>query len=112
MQITQLQRENTELKQNEIDEGNYEQWTWRQILKWILSLNNGQYERYQSCLAQHLEQAQVKGSDLRLVNEIDLKSWGVIVFADMKSLKHHFDRLSHQNNDEEFELEGVQSSIM
>merc|ERR1712228_324346 len=113
MEIMNLEKENRELKQNEINESKYEQWTWKHVLKWILSLNNGQYAKYETSLAQNLEQSQVNGSDLKLVNEMDLKIWGVVVFADMKSLKQHIDRLIQQNDQQfEEEPEGIVSGMI
>merc|ERR1712228_1002108 len=92
MEIMNLEKENRELKQNEINESKYEQWTWKHVLKWILSLNNGQYAKYETSLAQNLEQGKVRGSHLKWVNEIDLKSWGLVCFGDIKSLKQDIDR--------------------
>merc|ERR1712176_121147 len=103
MEIMHLQQENKQLRQNEIDENKYELWTWKQVLKWMITVENGMFAQYEKSLAKNLEQGKVKGSDLKFVDRDDLKDWGVIVFGDMKALKRHIDRLCQQNDAQIFE---------
>ena len=64
-----LRDENRELKLKHIDESKYKEWDYKQIIFWILSLDNGLFKQYENTLSTKLKEADLEGSDLNEVNE-------------------------------------------
>ena len=59
-----------------IDNG-YQNCSHRQILKWILSLDNGLFVEYEDILSQYLTQRNMKGSDLLHIQMDDVNNFGI-----------------------------------
>ena len=96
MQIQKLRKENEELKMRNIDVQNYRTWNWKQILLWILSLDDGRYSKYEDELRKNLANEEIGGEDLFEVNEADIKGWGVNNFKDKKNLSKRIKELVNQ----------------
>ena len=84
----------------------YESWTTDDIISWILSLNDGQFKKYQKILNKELSAQNVSGRHLVDVNELDIHTWGVTDFDDKKYLLKQIKLLitSHNKNDDEIVL--------
>eukprot|EP01084_Bolivina_argentea_P142621 250550_1 len=96
LKINELMDEISKLQR--IDETMYENWSHKEILAWIVSLDNGRFEKYEDELLRNLREEEIQGNDLNGVNEIDLKSWGVKNFKDKKLLLTKIKELTEQNN--------------
>ena len=89
-----------QLRLQNIDELRYKSWNHEQILIWFMSLENGRFKKYFDILAHNLSQEDVNGNDLKNVDVLDIKSWGVINFGDKKSLLSHIKKLVNNVNKE------------
>ena len=98
LEIKELKEEIKTYKMKCIDTTKYEEWTSDEIVLWIMSLENGRYDKYTQKLAQELKNEGVSGACLESVNEIDVKGWGVNNFADKKSLTKSIQQLVSQKN--------------
>eukprot|EP01084_Bolivina_argentea_P024704 45990_1 len=96
MTINKLKIENKELKLKSIDVSKYKEWNYENILLWIMSLENGRYLKYEQTLRMNLKHEEVIGDNLKDVDAIDIKGWGVANFGDKKSLMQHIQRLVNQ----------------
>lgn len=71
--IMELMKENAELKMKTIDLSMYETWDHKQILLWILSIEDGNgnkvFMRYENVLRKELENQELSGSDLVNLNK-------------------------------------------
>ena len=81
----------------DINNHNFKEWEWEQILEWILSCDDGRFKRYEEKLRKNLQQEEVSGVDLKDVNEVDIKRWGVTKFSDIKTLCSNIQELVNQN---------------
>ena len=64
-----------------IDEANYERWDYRDVIKWIMSLENGIFIKYQCKLKISLSEWKLTGSDLPNVTKKEWKEFGVETFG-------------------------------
>ena len=99
----ELQKEIKRLKLQFINIEDYESWNNEHIMTWIMSLENGRFKKYKDILSKTLFEEDVKGIDLRKVDVMDLKSWGVVNFGDRKLLYEGIKGLvngNHNNEDE------------
>ena len=99
MKNEKLVRENKDLKLRAMDVGQYENWTWKEILQWILMIENSRFVKYKSDISKALSEEEPIGQDLEKVNEGDIKRWGIKKFGDIKVLYEHIQRLVHRHND-------------
>eukprot|EP01084_Bolivina_argentea_P149733 261540_1 len=85
--IKSLNEEIKLLKKQNIDESNFINWDHEQILLWILSINDGYFDKYSSILSQELSDCEIKGNDLLELSTKDIRGLGVKVFSDAKKLE-------------------------
>ena len=95
--IQSLKQELQSLKSKLIDPSRYTEWDTLDIITWILSLENGRYNKYKSKLEISLNEENVKGTHLAKVNVLDIKGWGIVDFSDKKSLMVAINALVNQN---------------
>ena len=69
----------------EID-NDFENWDHRQILKWILSLENGLFLQYEDMLFQYLTQRNMMGSDLMDIQMDDVNDFGINDYKHVRKL--------------------------
>ena len=108
-----LKQEIEQLKLSNINIEDYESWNHEHILTWIMSIDNGIFKRYKDILNKTLSEEDVKGIDLKKVDALDVKGWGIVNFGDRKTLYEEIQSLVHGNNDNEVALianeEGAES---
>ena len=78
---------------------NYQYWNNKHILNWIMSLENGRFNKYFDILSKTLSEEDVKGIDLNKVDVLDIKGWGIINFGDRKALFEQIQNLIQDNKD-------------
>lgn len=111
--IKQLKDENAELKLKCIDVTKYESWTAKEIVSWIVSLDNNRFDKYKDTLLINLEEEGIEGAHLCHINEIDLKGWGIKNFMDKKLLLQRIKELTSQNYfNENDKNEGVSTAYI
>ena len=98
-QIKVLTQENQQLKLQLIDITQFESWKHEQIIAWIMSLEDGRFKKYNDILSKCLSEEDVKGVDLKSVDVIDIRGWGVVNFSDRKALFGNIKSLVNGNND-------------
>merc|ERR1712154_214313 len=83
--MQRLKEEVKRLKMQCIDKARYEQWSHEQVTEWILSLDNGRYNKYEKILRKTLKEEDVDGADL--------KRWGITKMKDFKFLQREITKL-------------------
>ena len=63
---------------DQIDNGReYNHWNCKDVLEWIITLDNGAFKQYHDILKESLTKRNVKGSNLKYVEKSDIKAWGI-----------------------------------
>ena len=96
--IQKLNDEIVDLKLKCIEVMNYEDWNPREIVMWIMSLDNNRFNKYKDALSRHLNEEEIIGSDLKEINEIDLQRWKITSFRDKKLLLQRIKELTERND--------------
>merc|ERR1712154_720146 len=91
--MQRLKEEVKRLKMQCIDKARYEQWSHEQVTEWILSLDNGRYNKYEKILRKTLKEEEVDGETLQDVDGADLKRWGITKMKDFKFLQREITKL-------------------
>ena len=94
-EFANLRKENTELRMRNINIQKYAQWNVKQIIFWILSLENQRFEKYTKQLRKEFISEGINGSDITEIDEFNLQKWGVQNFRDRKDLMKHIKTLSN-----------------
>lgn len=76
-----------------IDESRYMEWTHSDIIRWIITLDDGRFFHYERQLKTTIAEEEVDGASLRDVDISDLKRWGIVKLKDFKYLQKEIDRL-------------------
>ena len=97
--IESLQDELKKLRAKMLDISNYKQWSWQQILKWIITIENGKFGKYEKQLRKALSEETPSGEDIEYINGDDIKRWGVRQFGDIKILLSCIQQLGNDNMD-------------
>ena len=99
--IQELQERVRELyaETERINVSEFMQWNWRQILKWICSVENRRFEKYEDILQIALAESEIMGDDLMTINQLDIKGWGIRNIKDQKNLCTHIQKLARRNVD-------------
>ena len=92
-------KENGELKVPLIDQSNYIQWKWENVMRWILGLDNGRFVQYFESLEQSLKEEKVTGVDLKQIDILDVRRWGVVNCMDKQALIGYIQGLLSAAND-------------
>ena len=82
-----LRGENKRLKLQYLDVSNFLQWKHDEICQWIIGLDHGRLLKYEEKLRFSLDEEEVDGQILEIVDGGDLKRWGVTKLADIKFLQ-------------------------
>ena len=96
--IEQLKKENNALKSQNAGISSYETWNAQQIIEWILSVDNSRFSKYEEIVKKVLSEEEPSGKDLKYVNEVDIKRWGITKFADIKILQHLIKQMMVKHN--------------
>ena len=78
----------------------YETWKSKDVLNWILSIEDGLFMQYQEKLKAEILNGCIEGKDLSKINMSDIKDLGVSKFADRKTLESHIKKLTNQYSNE------------
>ena len=89
-------KKNKELKKKNINESDFINWDHEQILLWILSLNNGYFNKYSDTLNKQLKECDITGNDLYELNTTDIRGLGIKKFSDAKKLEKYIQELIHK----------------
>ena len=76
---------------NELDD--YMKWNDKDILRWIMKLDDGLFVEYKKTLKQSLKEENVKGVNLIHVDKMDIKIWGVNDIEHRRKLFLHIQSL-------------------
>lgn len=101
LKIVKLETELREIKFGRLDTTQFMQWDSNMVLKWIMSLDEGRFNKYENVLKQALQETDVAGEDLLDVNPLVIKIWGVRHLEDQRKLAGHIRALVQQNADPE-----------
>ena len=82
-----------------LNEDDHMQWSYEQILQWILHLDDGHFVGYKEVLEASLKEENIKGSNLYVVDKADIKGWGIKDFSDKQRLFASIQRLVHQDKE-------------
>jgi hypothetical protein len=85
-------------KQLKPETKDYRKWKSEDIVKWILTLDNGIYSVYADKLCQAFKQNELTGEDLESIRREDLYLFGVTVFKHRVSLMKHFSNIGKNEN--------------
>merc|ERR1712039_595428 len=75
MKIAELEKKVKKLEFETLDLSNYMEWNGNQILFWIMSLDDGRFEKYKDVLQSALSENDLIGEDLSDINALVLKAW-------------------------------------
>eukprot|EP01084_Bolivina_argentea_P204704 349613_1 len=79
---------------------NYKTWNLKQVIRWICSLENGTFSKYQNSLGTAMGEQEFKGKDLQYVEKNDLLSFGVKNFGDRAALYREIQKLINSAENE------------
>eukprot|EP01084_Bolivina_argentea_P207662 354267_1 len=68
-------------------------WNTNELLNWILQIENGTYIKYKQTLYSALNENQINGKNIKDINEINLKYFGINILSDRKHLMKHINNL-------------------
>jgi len=77
---------------------NYKSWNCEDIMKWILTLEDGMFLDYCESLMEQFLFQNVKGKDLVNFDKNDLFGFGINTFSHRQSLFTHFQNLKNNIN--------------
>ena len=97
MKIAELEKKVKKLEFETLDLSNYMEWNGNQILFWMMSLDDGRFEKYEEMLKSALSENDVIGEDLSDITALTLKAWGMTDRKDAKGLSVHIQDLIQQN---------------
>ena len=105
--MKEMKQEIEELKMKAISSNNYKDWTYKEILIWIISItdkeNNKPFIKYKEILSKELQTAQLGGPDLETIEKSDLKDFGINIYKDRQYLHKKIQELvgtgGSNNND-------------
>jgi len=92
-QIAKLESMVKELQMKTLDASKFMLWDWQQIHLWIMSLDGGRFEKYDDVLRKALSEGDFIGEDLKSVNALVLKCWGIQDVKDRERLGEHMQSL-------------------
>ena len=97
MMIESLEEEMKSMRPQTMDVSQYKSWSWMEIFKWIMSIEDGRFAKYEGKLKRALSQEKPSGDDIEYVNGEDIKRWGITHFRDIKILKQYIDQLGNDH---------------
>ena len=97
LEMDVLRSENKRLKREGVDVSCYEKWNYEGMIEWILSLENGRFEKYVDKLKIAFKQEGLSGMDLVGLKENDLIRWRVDDVSDRTDLLGHIKNLCEKN---------------
>eukprot|EP01083_Nonionella_stella_P174004 602008_1 len=84
--ICKLKEENNELKKKNINTSAFLSWKHEEILLWILSIDDGFFDKYSNSLQKELQDCELCGTDLDELTTKDIRGLGVKKFSDAKKI--------------------------
>eukprot|EP01083_Nonionella_stella_P139793 427216_1 len=109
LELNEVKKELNKLKRlRRINLSNYLNWSDDDIMDWILTLEEGRYEKYEKKLRAVFNEEGVCGQAMPFIDKPELKGWGITNFMDRNNIYQHLQDLVAQNNHikNEQELEG------
>ena len=79
-------RESNDEQKEGTTKNDYLNWTHEDIFNWIMSLDNGRFEKYKDALKQSLFEEELKGSHFVDIDKSDIHRWGIKPFEDKQKL--------------------------
>ena len=98
MKIAELKRKvkELELRNSVVNEKEFENWNWKQIVVWIMSLERGRFGKYIKALNEVMRNKEIEGVDLYNVKVYILEAWRITDRKDREILNEHIQRLVEQ----------------
>ena len=90
--------DNDEIKstKKESDIENFEKWNHTQIVKWVMTLENGLLMDYEDILSDNLKRLEVTGMDLMNIEEEDVTKWGIDKYVQVKMVYKNIKSLTNK----------------
>jgi len=85
---------------------NCKEWTYKEMLIWIVTIENGLFLQYYAKLKDSFEKNDIKGSDIMDITDEDLSSFGINFSGHRKILSKYLKRLANPNITIEDDTEG------
>ena len=86
-------------RKHNIDIKNYQNWNYDNITDWIISLDDGIYEKYEKILREQLKDEEMSGDVLSTLDKNDLGRFGIKNYKHKLAILNHIKKLtSKQNN--------------
>lgn len=111
IQIKKLQKKNNSLKESvdqimikcnalkqsdNVKSNDNVNWTQKETLCWILSLNDGEFIKYDNTLIDAFKENEINGEYLANITKKDIGEWGIKHFKHRLSLFRHIQKLTKQ----------------
>jgi len=80
-------------------------WDYAKITKWITRIQDGAFKVHEDKLLHNLKEEGITGKDLSMVNELNLKSWGIVNFTHRKILMRYLEKLTADDPKEDIAIE-------
>eukprot|EP01083_Nonionella_stella_P296524 1007340_1 len=96
----QLQIEQLQVQLNESPKKStpgHWQWNYKKIVNWIMRIQDGAFKEYKKELTKVLKEEGITGKDLVMVDEGNLKEWGINNFSLRKLLLQYITRLTEND---------------
>eukprot|EP01084_Bolivina_argentea_P058139 106166_1 len=77
--LEQINKKNTQCSLDLLD---YTLWTWHDVLQWIVSIQNGKFEKYQEVLQVNLKLENIDGSCIKCLTVNDIHRIGIVDYKD------------------------------
>ena len=65
-----------------------------------MSIEDDRFKKYEQDLTKNLSVEQPSGSDLKYVNETDIRRWGITKFSDIKILCYNIRQIVNKNQND------------
>eukprot|EP01084_Bolivina_argentea_P094422 169746_1 len=76
---------------------NWMKWTSNQFVDWIITLDSGEYKKYENTLRDSFGKEQVDGSSIPHIGRSDWQGWGITNLKHRVQLQNHIQRLISTN---------------
>ena len=101
LQIEQLKAKLADQNEESGTPGHY-QWDEKKIVNWVMRIQGGMFKEYKKLLLKNLKEEGIKGKDLVMIEETNLKSWGITNFQHRKVLMHNIQQLTEHDKKPEY----------
>ena len=98
IELEQMRNELAKIqKRQRIDTKRFLEWNSDELVDWIVTIQNGQFSKYEKILQVTFKKEGVNGSTLEHIDKAELRGWGVESFMDRINMYKHIQSLFNQN---------------